>query len=218
MARLTGTKQYLYFGSLGTEVSGDDATPLATEGFYKITAAASPGSVWPIGFEVGDVIYNKPALTPATGDAAKPITLNKLAFVTDVPMSGSKEKFENTVQTDDIQSYEEGDKPEMTGSVNGYFVFQDDQVDLILKRFFRIITDDGAGSYTVTETTTGAIHAFLGRKETTTVGEVELMEYKPMIIDGLTADKPMQGPQVLNFNYTVVGSEKPSFTQRTITA
>jgi hypothetical protein len=43
------------------------------------------------------------------------------------------------------------------------------------------------------------------------------MEYMPAIIDSLTVDKPMNGPQTFNFAYTVIGSEMPSIARRTIT-
>jgi hypothetical protein len=216
--RLAGTKNYLYIGALGSEISGDGATALPTEAYHKITSIKSSGTAWPATAEVGDVIYNKPALTPETDDDCKPFTLTKLGFVTNVPQSGSKEKFEDTVQTDDAKSYEEGDKPELTGTIEGYFLHPDSNVDDILNRFFRVVSDDGAGTYTYEPTTTGTLHFFLGRNETTTVGEVEIMEYMPAIVDSLTIDKPMEGKQPFNLNYTIVGSEKPSMYKRTITA
>jgi len=216
--RLSGSKNYLHWGTLGSEVEGDGSTPLAEESFYKITAIAATSSAWPATAVVGDIIYNKPALTPAVDDKAKPITLKKLGFVTNVPQSANKESFEDTVQTDDMKSFEEGDKPEGSGNVDGYFITGDSEVDEILKRFFRIATDDGAGSQVYTPTGIGTIHFFLGRNETTTIGEEEIMQYMPSIIESLTVDKPMEGKQLFNFNYKMVGSERPSVYRRTITA
>lgn len=223
--RLGGHQGYLYIGTLGTEVEGDGTTPLSTEGFYKITQLADDSSAFTAlhaNIKVGDIIYNKPAITPAAGtsqaDKCKPVTLEKLAFVVDVPKSANKNKYENSVQTDDVRSYIEGNKSEMTGSVNGMFVLDNEEADTILKRFFRVITDDGAGTYVYSVTTTGVIHFFMSRKETSTVGEKFMMEYMPSIIDSLTVDKPMEGPQTLNFNYTVIGSERPSIYTREITA
>jgi len=216
--RLSGSKNYLYLGSLGSEISGDGATALAVEGFHKITSIAASGSAWPTGAVVGDIIYNKPALTPETDDDCKLVTLTKLGFVTNIPQSAQKDKFEDTVQTDDMKSYEEGEKPEGSGNIEGYFVLSDTELESILKRFFRLIEDDGAGSYTYNSITTGVLHFFLGRNETTTVGEVELMEYMPSIVDSLTIDKPMEGKQPFSCAYTIVGSERPSVYKRTITA
>ena len=61
--RLSGSKNYFYHGALGTEVEGDGVTPLPTEGFYKITAIAATGSAFPATAVVGDIFYNKPAIT-----------------------------------------------------------------------------------------------------------------------------------------------------------
>ena len=216
--RLSGSKNYLYFGTLGATIEGDGSTPLAGEGFHKITAIKASASAWPATAVVGDVIYNSPAITPEIGDDCKLITLTKLAFITNVPQSASKEKFEDTVQTDDVKSFTEGDKPEISGTVEGYFVAEAEKIDEILNRFFRIVSDDGASTVTYAATTTGVIHFFLGRNETTTATETEIMEYMPAIIESLTVDKPMEGKQTFSFGSTVVGSERPSIYERVIAA
>lgn len=212
--RLSGVDGYLYLGTLGSELTD---TSITGEGYHKITAIGGSSGL-PGGAEVGDVFYNKPGVTGASGDGTKLFTLNKLAFVTDVPNSAQKEKFEDTTQVDTARSYEESDKPEISGSLNGYFIAEDTEIETILGRFFKVHTDDGAGSQTWTNPTSGALHFFLGRYETTTVGEVEIMQYMPAIIDSIQMDKPMMGKQTFSCNYTVVGSEKPSIIKRTITA
>jgi hypothetical protein len=216
--RLSGVKNYLYLGVPGTVIEGASTpVPLPEEQFYKITSiGASTG--FPAGAVVGDLIYNKPSLSLEEGDAAIPLPMHVLAFVTNVPNQAQKEKYEDTTQVDDSKSYQEGDKPEISGNVDGYFIANDEDVDLILGRFFRIVEDDGAGVRTYKPTITGVLHFFLGRDETTDVGENELMQYLPSILDSLDTQKPMEGPQTLNFNYTAVGSERPTLYRRTITA
>ena len=213
MDRFSGTRNYLYFGALGAEVS---TGALAGEKYFKITAKGE-FSVFPAEAEVGDVIYNKPAIELSAGDKARPFTLKRLAFVSNIPQGAQKEKYENTVQIDSAKSYEEGDKPDITGTIDGYFT-DDEYADYILKRFFRLVDDDGAGNRIYAPLETGPLHFFLGRKETTKVGEKEVMEYMPSIIDSLTVDKPMNGPQTFNFAYTVIGNEMPSIFRRKITA
>jgi hypothetical protein len=204
--RLSGPKNYLYLGERGTEVS----TGTLSGEWFKITGKAASGSAFPATAEVGDIIHNVPAITLVTGDKAKPITLTKLAFVTNVPQSAQKEKFEDTTQVDVAKSFEEGDKPEITGTIEGYWVAEAPKIDQILKRFFRVVTDDGAGAVVFAPVTTGVMDFFLGRNETSVEGEVAIMEYMPSIIESLSVDKPMQGKQTFNFGYTVVGSEHPS--------
>lgn len=214
--RLSGTKNYLYAASLGTEIEGDGIAAIAVAGYYKITGIASSGSALPATAVVGDVVYLGTTVTPETGDNVKLMTLTKAGFVTNIPNSSSKEKFEDTVQTDDARSYEEGDKPEITGTFEGYFVLGDETVDEVLGRFFTVTTDDGAGTITIVAPKTGVLHFMLGRNETTTVGEVHVYQYMPVIIDSLDAAKPMQGKQPFSCAYTVVGSERPAIYKRTV--
>lgn len=212
--RLSGVDGYLYLGALGSLLEN---TSIVGEGYHKIITIGGTSGL-PSGAEVGDVFYNKPAVTGASGDGTKLFTLTKLAFVTDVPNSAQKEKYEDTTQVDTARSYEESDKPEISGSLSGYFIAEDAQIETILGRFFKVHTDDGAGSQTWSNPTSGTLHFFLGRFETTTVGEVEIMQYMPSLIDSIQMDKPMMGKQTFSCNYTVIGSEKPAIIKRTITA
>lgn len=217
MNRLSGRGNYVYIGTLGAEVTTPGA--LSGEKFFKITQIAAESSGFPVTAKVNSVVYNKPAITIVSGDGAKPFTLTKLAFATgEIPLSASKEKFDNTLQDDTAKSYEEGERPEITGSIPGYFVAPDATVKAILNRFFEVVSDDGAGVRTYSGIQSGTLHLFLGRNETTTVGQIEIMQYLPVIVDSLTIDKPKEGPQLFNLNYTVVGGERPSIYERTITA
>jgi hypothetical protein len=181
---------------------------LTVKTWYKIMAKGATSAL-PATSVVGDVFRAPAATALGTGDSVRPITLEKAAFVTNVPGGKSKEKFENTVQTDDDKSYVEGDKSEKTGTINGYFFVGTDQVQKILSRFYRIAT------YTASVTTfsspqIGVIDFFLSRNETTEAGDTEVWEYMPSLIDSITVDKPMEGNQTLDFSYTGIGSERPS--------
>ncbi len=207
-----GSKNYLYFGERGAVL----ATGILVVGTWYKVSAKGAASALPATSKVGDAFYCVDALTLASGDAVIPFTLEKLAFVTNVPNSSSKEKFENTVQTDDVKSYIEGDKSEKSGTINGYFVVGDDVVKKIQKRFNRVV--DYAGTVvSFSDTETGVLDFFLGRNESSEVGDTEVFEYMPSIVESLETEKPMEGPQTFNFGYTVVGSERPSVHYRPIT-
>lgn len=213
--RVGGSKNYLYLGTRGTEL---DAGALEVGTWYKITAIASgeTPSALPETAIVGDVFKCDEAITLVTGDKVIPITLDKLAFVTNVPNSSNKEKFENTTQIDDVKSFIEGDKAEKSGTINGYFIVEDDNIKKIQKRFNRVVNYSGS-TITFSETEIGVMDFFLGRNETSTVGDVECFEYMPSIVESLETEKPMEGPQTFNFGYTVVGGERPSIHYRPIT-
>jgi hypothetical protein len=213
MNRYSGSKNYLYLGELGEEVSVAGA--LAGELYFKIIAKGSV-SAFPSDAPLGAVVYNKPAIVIKEGDKVRPFKLSKIGFCTNVPQSAQKDKSENTTQIDSAKSYEEGDKPDISGNIDGYFT-DDPHADLILNRFFVLVDDDGVGGRIFKPVTTGPLHFFLGRHETTAVGEKDVMEYMPAIIDSLTADKPMSGPQTFNFNYSVIGSEQPLIYRRKVT-
>jgi hypothetical protein len=203
--RLAGQKNYLYFGTRSAAIT---TGALAVGKWYKVLAKGA-SSVLPATAIAGDVFRALTAATLASGDSVCRIDLEKAAFVTNVPGGKSKEKFENTVQTDDDKSYVEGDKSEKTGTINGYFFVGTDQAKAILSRFYRIAAYSGT-AITFSSPQTGVIDFFLSRNETTETGDTEVWEYMPSIIDSITVDKPMEGNQTLDFSYTGIGSERPS--------
>jgi len=211
--RVGGSKNYLYLGTRSAEVTTGD---LVEGTWYKITGKTVAASALPATSVLGDVFKCNGSITLAVGDKVIPFTLEKLAFVTNVPNSSSKEKFENTVQTDDVKSYIEGDKSEKSGTINGYFIVEDDTVKKIQRRFNRVVEYSGA-TVTYSDVEVGVLDFFLGRNETTEVGDVECFEYLPSIVESLEMEKPMDGPQTFNFGYTVVGGERPSTHYRPIT-
>ena len=224
--RLKGTKNYLYIGTRGVEIDVAGDLP---EGFYKITAIAAAASGLPATAKVGDIVYSGSTtgkITTVLGDTVIPLALTKIAFVTDVPNSAQKDKYEDTTQIDDAKSYAEGTTPDITGTLSGYFIAgdpTDDSVKLtstVLSRFYKIVEDAGTGAAGIVynDPTTGVFDFLLGRNETTVVGEYEIFQYLPAIIESLKTDKPMQGNQTFEMNYTVVGSENPCIYKRKITA
>jgi hypothetical protein len=203
--RLAGQKNYLYFGTRSAPLTNGS---LVTGKWYKVLTKGGTTAL-PATSIVGDVFRAQSAITLASGDSVCRIDLEKAAFVTNVPGGKSKEKFENTVQTDDDKSYVEGDKSEKTGTINGYFFVGTDQVKAILGRFYRIAAYNGTTAV-FSSPQTGVVDFFLSRNETTESGDTEVWEYMPSIIDSITVDKPMEGNQTLDFSYTGIGAERPS--------
>jgi hypothetical protein len=208
--RLSGEKNYLYFATRGANITTGtlDAGADFIDAWYKIIAKGA-ASALPATAAINDVFYAGNDITLASGDIVQKLTLEKAAFVTNVPGGKSKEKYENTVQTDDDKSYVEGDKSEKTGTIGGYFITGTDQVKLILSRFYRTVTYSSS-AIVFTGVKTGVVDFFLGRNQKTESGEEFVMEYMPAIIDSITVDKPMEGNQTLDFAYTGIGSERPS--------
>jgi hypothetical protein len=143
-----------------------------------------------------------------SNDAVQAITLTTLGFVTDVSMSVSKEKFDETVQTDDVKSYQVSSKPEKTGTISGYWVDNDSNQQRILKYLDTVTEHTTSGCITQTSPQTTWEALMLSRSESTALGVV-VWEWLPCIIESVNSDKPMEGPQPFSFTYTAKGSEKP---------
>jgi hypothetical protein len=171
--RPKGAKNYLYLGVRGTEITAAGA--LTAGKFYKITAIASSSSGLPATSKVGDVIYvSGTGITLVSGDKVIPFTLEKVAFVTNVPHSLSKEKFEDTTQVDDAKNYAQGDKSDIGGSMEGYFLVPTTAAELtsdnsvafltnVLNRFLKKVVDGGTGKTGIvfTDVQTGFFDFFL---------------------------------------------------------
>lgn len=223
-----GKEGFGYKVSFGTQIEGDGTTPLSA-GFYQVVARASGSSTLPTkdtgidgGEDIGegDIFYGTSDITPASGDIVKPMTLTFLSFVKDIEKSASKQKFDDTTQEDvrsGVKSFTESALSETTGSISGYYETGSEAQEEIENRFAVIISDDGT-NITRKPIKTGVWPFMMSRRETTEVGEIEVWEYKPLIVEQLTQRKPLEGTQEFNFNYTVDGKSHPAVYKRTIPA
>ena len=207
---LSGNEGYFYVADVASTHTTDDPT---SGNWYKIKSQSTDGSGLPSNLTTGDVFYQAgsglPSTDLTTGDEIYAITLTKAAFVTDVPASASREKFEDTVQIDDVRSYQVSSKPEKTGTINGYWLVDNDDQLSFVKQFGTVVEGTTTGGLTRTSPETDVIHTFMSRSESTEE-ERQVWEYKPLIVESYSADKPMEGPQTFSVNYTEDGKEKPA--------
>ena len=209
---LNGASGFLYMSTEGAVSTG---AGLTAGSWYRITGISTGTSVLPEGLTTGDVFYQRTTGAPVTtaafasGDAVQPLVLTKLGFVTDVSMSASKEKFDETVQTDDVKSYQVSSKAEKTGSISGYWVDDDAHQMLIVKNVDTVIENTSTGGLTRTSPVATVRRFFLSREEST-AASAQVWEYLPAIVESVTGDKPMEGPQSFNMSDTAVGAEKPA--------
>jgi hypothetical protein len=207
----------LYIGAVNS--TADTAPALDSSSWYLITGKASSGSALPTNLTTGMVFKQLTSDLPvdstaafSSNDAVKKITLTKAAFVTDVSVSVSKEKFEETVQTDDVRSYQVSSKPEKTGTISGYWIDNDSKQREIVKKLDTVTEQTTTGGITKTSPQTSILRMFMSRVESSedTAAAQEIWEYLPAIVEGLTGDKPMEGPETFSFNYTARGADKPA--------
>ena len=222
-----GKEGFAYDMDLGAEIA--EAGALPADGFYLITGKAAEGSGLPSkdsgitdGEEltVGDIFHGTTSVVLVAGDKVKPYTLTMLGFVSDVSQTKSKNKTENTTQTDvknGTRSYVEGALSEKTGSMSGYYDVGSASQEKVERRFDVVVKDDGT-HITRCPRISGVWPIMLSRRETSEVGEMEVWEYMPLLVDQLTQSKPMDGNQEFSFNYTIDGKGSPFVYKRTIAA
>ena len=211
---INGSEGYLYKAAFAAEST---AAGLTAGTWYRIAGKAAAASVLPANLTTGDVFKQITTALPVTtaafssSDATEAITMTKLAFVQDVSMSASKEKFDQTVQTDDVNSWMVSSKAEKSGSINGVWVDDDTQQQELLKKVDTVLEATTTGGITRTSPETSVAYLFLSRTESTS-NDSQVWEYLPVIIDSLNSDKPMDGVQTFTLAYTVNGADKPSTT------
>jgi hypothetical protein len=209
---LNGASGYLY---LTTAMTASTTARLTSATWYRIRGKAVAASVLPANLTTGDVFKQISSALPVTtaefssNDEVEKLTLTKLAFVTDLSMTASKEKFDETVQSDDVKSYQVSSKAEKTGTINGYWIDNDAHQQLLLKNVDTVLEHTTTGGITRTSPVT-TVRRFMLSRDESTASAAQVWEHLPVIIESLNSDKPMEGPQSFTMTYTAVGAEKPN--------
>lgn len=211
---LSGNDGYFYVASY---TSAETTAPVLSSGtWYKVMGKAATGSALPANLSTGDVFRQITSGIPvssgdafSSNDAVQELVLAKAAFATDVPLSASRDKFDDTVQVDEVRSYQVSSKPEVTGTINGFWLIDDADQRSFVNQFATVMEATTTGGITKTTPRTATIHTFLSRTESTAASK-QVWEYMPLIVDSYNADKPMEGPQTFSVNYTLDGKERPN--------
>jgi len=109
----------------------------------------------------------------------------------------------------------------VSGNISAFFKLVDPGDDLpanledFLNKFYDILSDDGAGVYTISEKEDVEILlAILKNSENTTDGDVQIWQMTPAILTGCTTDNPLKGAQNADFSWTK-GQGPAQFYKRT---
>ena len=211
----------LYKIAEGEAVTGGASVTLTASGFYKIKSVASSSSSLPTpdtsksgyrALKPGDYVWLWKGQALATGDAVIPLTLTLISFVTDVSNSRNGNKTDITTQENvevGIREYTVSPFSEGSGTINGMVDVDSEAQKEILNQFSAITEEDDDGHITVYKATQRKQDYMLSRRETETVGEIAMWEHFPVTVDSLTMDKPLDGAQNFNFNYSLDGGNNP---------
>ncbi len=211
----------LYKIAEGTAITGGANVTLTASGFYRIKSIASSDSSLPTpdtskagyrAIKPGDVVWLWKNQALATGDAVFPLTLTLISFVTDVSNSRNGNKTDITTQENvevGIREYTVSPFSEGSGTINGMVDVDSEAQKELLNQFSAITEEDDDGHITVYKATQRKQDYMLSRRETETVGEIAMWEHFPVTVDSLTMDKPLDGAQNFNFNYSLDGGNNP---------
>ena len=97
----------------------------------------------------------------------------------------------------------------VSGTINGMVDVDSEAQKELLNQFSAITEEDDDGHITVYKATQRKQDYMLSRRETETVGEIAMWEHFPVTVDSLTMDKPLDGAQNFNFNYSLDGGNNP---------
>ena len=217
----SGKDGTLYKIAEGEAVTGGESVALTASGFYRIKSVASSSSSLPApntsraGYRAirpGDVVWLWKGQALATGDAVIPLTLTLISFVTDVSNSRNGNKTDITTQENvesGIREYAVSPLSEGSGTINGMVDVDSEAQKELLNQCSAITEEDDNGHITVYKATQRKQDYMLSRRETETVGEIAMWEHFPIVVDSLTLDKPLDGAQNFNFNYSLDGGNNP---------
>ena len=207
-------------GAAITGVAGETPTTLAKSGFYKIKSVASSNSSLPQpdttkagyrGLRSGDYVHLWAGQELAAGDAVIPLDLTLISFVTDVSNSRNGNKTDITTQENvegGIREYTVSPFSEGSGTINGMVETDSEAQRKLLNQFSQIVEQDDT-HITVFKATQRKQDYMLSRRETEIPGETAMWEHFPVTVDSLTMDKPLDGAQNFNFNYSLDGGNNP---------
>jgi len=208
-----GSDTILYSAATGTLVSA--ATVLTEDSWYMIYERASSGSTLPAFDPYEGMIFKTPqdvtdAITLATGDSCYPLTLTEICKA-DVEFSGEMGIIETTDSCDYPYTANIPDGfTNLSGSINTMLRFNDDDDELVsvnldfLKKFYTIVQDDGAGTYTITAKDDSDLYLMilLNQDATDEEGMIENWLITPAILNSITNNIALKDVLKGDFGWT----------------
>lgn len=209
--RLSDLDGQLAKATLGTQIDGDDSTPL-TDGFYIADVVLATGSGLPTGIAQGYTFYasTASATTPATGESVTPITFTAFCFVQNATIEFSKDELESTTLCDDVKTYLVG-RSDITGSFDGVTTIGDASnsgTAEITQKFIDTVTQTAdLSTATITEIDNGAIYLQLDVNKESTVGENTAFYLLPALLISYSAGVTQGSVQTINSGFRIAADD-----------
>lgn len=185
---------------------------LTANAWYEVASIATTSSALPDDLPVTGVFRtpdtSETAITLGAGDTVYPLTLTRICK-TDAEVTAE----EGTIDvTDDCEdgfnaNILDGYKT-ISGSLGGFLKFNDDTGALetgaaeMLGRFFNVVTDDGAGVYTVTAASNEKLILFVCLNRNAAVGDIQNWLIIPVLLSSLGTGAGLKDAQKRDLSWT----------------
>jgi hypothetical protein len=190
--KLAGSKAHIFFDSFDPSrvITGDGAITTTAGQWYRIMAKAPASDIeFPENY-----IFRAPTsgtqITLETGDKIYPFDMERICK-TSADLSAEQGVVDVSDDCNPGASILDGNIT-MSGSIGALHRFNDitgdfdDVTDMIVNRFFDILEDDGAGTYSLSPRTDDDVFMLININSAVKAGQIEIWMCLPIIISSMT--------------------------------
>lgn len=204
--RLVGADASLMKATFGPElVTGSSVAG----SWYKIEKRTTGTTVFPAGYEVGDLwLGPSVAVTFTADESAKLATFTEIGDVTSFTLEYSADEIEVTVLADEVKKYRRG-KADMSGTVEGInFVSEMKKAGSFVNRFMRTVSATAANVATLSAVNSDALYCqFYIQKDAATAGETQAFLFAQIDLFGTSLGAAIGDAQSWSSGLRIVGND-----------
>jgi hypothetical protein len=202
--RLIGADAELYKAAFGTEV----VAGASVAGTWYYITKKDGNSVFPAGYEVGDLFLGDGVATFSATNAAKAVTFTSMADVSSFTLEFSKDEIEVTTLADDVKKYRSG-KSDLSGNIEGInFIDQMKAAGSVANRFLRVVTATAANVSTLNAVDGSPLYCqFMIQKDTVTTTETHAFMFAQVELFGWSAGAAVGDAQTWSSGVRVIGND-----------
>lgn len=202
--RLTGADATLMKASFAAA-----GAVLSTAGtWYKITKRETGTTVFPLGYEVGDLWLGDGLKTFDANNTADTVTFTELADVTSFTLEYSADEIEVTVLADEVKKYRRG-KADMSGTIEGINrITEMVKSGSFVNRFMRVVTATAANVSTLNVQNNDPLYCqFFIQKDTSTIKETHAFLFAQVDLFGTSLGAAIGDAQSWSSGLRIVGND-----------
>lgn len=200
--RLIGADASLYTASFGTVLTSGTAV---SGQWYKIVSISGT-SVFPSGYQVGDLWLGDGTKTFTAQNSAAPATFTLVSDCNGFEINFSADEVDVTTLADSVKKYRKG-KADFTGSINGInFISEMRKAGSFVNKFVRTVTASG-GTSTINTVDRNPIYGKFYIQSNTSAGETEAFLFAQVELYGYKLGAAIGDVQSYSSNIRVIGND-----------